>query len=313
MKEDSPREKFIILNDFYDSFCKMNIKIDLKIIDENILNPFREELKNIIPNLVQYDLTTIRSIVNKEIDARYYIITMDDMTYFENCDFSFDITRTAYKISEIVSGKNYKGPRGTGKQMIAQADELYLHYIKHSSGKPIVLCDDGVGTGGSLKSMVSLLKQQRIPVSKIFVLLNPNKIPNVKKIDIVDLMNIKGSYNWLSERDLFWGIHRSGITCMITGDTGKTIFGLPYTIDDETINKRIHNFGDGTKKLRKLCIKYNIKLWELIKSHTKKNIMIKDIERLGYLGHIFNESNTDIVEFINKVKKEDFNFNDYIS
>jgi len=181
--------QFILLNDFFDSFNRMNLNLNNEVIKNQMLIPFRNELEKVIPNLLQYNIDVIRKEVDKKVDSRYYIITMDDGTYFNKYDFSINISRTAFNLGNINTGPYFRVPRDNGKQIISQCQALNTHYSKYGNGKPIVLCDDGVGTGKSLLNIINTLNELKISISKIFVLLNPNKLTHIDNYDIISLFN----------------------------------------------------------------------------------------------------------------------------
>jgi hypoxanthine-guanine phosphoribosyltransferase len=304
--------QFILLNDFFDSFDKMKLPLNRSDIEKHILFPFRNDLEKIIPNLVQYDINTIREIVNGKIDSRYYIITMDNGTYFHKYDFSINISRTAFNLNNINTGPYFRVPRDDGKQIISQCQALNAHYSKYGNGKPIVLCDDGVGTGKSLQNIINILDELKISTFKIFVLLNPNKLTHIDNYDIVSLIKSKDDYNWLSERDLFWGIPRSGVTCSITQKKGRVIFGVPYTIDVKMIQNRVSDFGDNTQTFREICIKYNILLWKYIEQKTNKKYLVKDINRLKHFGDILGVSDVNILEYLSSINNHKYLLDEFI-
>ena len=203
--------KFIILGDFYDSFSRLpfHIEIDKNLIRSKIIVPFREKLKYLLPKLEIYDSNHIIQETTKCIDKRYYVITMDDGTYFTQYDYNFNITRTAYKLENIRKGPYFRVPRDEGRDIITQAQHLHDNYIANGNQKSIVLCDDGIGTGKSLEKILSILNELRIEVNKIYVLLNPNKTISIRNKDIETIFGFDEDFAWLSERDLFWGLPRS--------------------------------------------------------------------------------------------------------
>lgn len=307
---ESINSKFILLNDFYDSFKKMDFssKVSLQELDKEIITPFRLQISKIIPNLKVYELEFIRQQIKKKIDKRYYVITMDDGTYFQNYDYNFNISRTAYKLEHIRSGPYFRIPRNNDRNIISQGQHLYDSYIKNGNQKPIVLCDDGVGTGKSVEKILNILNQLKMDIAKIFVLLNPNLINSICNNDIETIIPIDTDFAWLSERDLFWGLPRSGVTCSISNEKDNIVTGIPYTIDIDMVVSRIANFGITNNLFRRTCIEYNIKFWTYIENKTTTQIYIYQIPRLQGLGLILGIGKMRIVNYLQSVMHDNFKF-----
>jgi hypothetical protein len=301
---------FILLNDFYDSFNRMDFanRVNKNYLENKIINPFRFRISQLISNIKSFELDYIRSEIQKEINKRYFIITMDDGSYFVNFDYNFNITRTAYSMEHIKTGPYFRIPRDNDRDIISQGQNLYDKYIRNGNQKPIALCDDGVGTGKSLEKILNILDQLKINVAKIFVLLNPNNINSICNNDIETILPIDEKFAWLSERDLFWGLPRSGVTCSISGENDKIITGIPYTIDSDMVINRIANFGNKTHEFRITCIKYNIILWEFIENELKQKICINNIPRLQGFGCMLGISNQRLVDYLHKIMFNEFSF-----
>jgi hypothetical protein len=296
-------EKFILLCDFLDSFSKMKFDIDHDIIMSDIILPFRENLKKFIPNLMLIELDEIRKQIARKVDERYFVITMDDGTYFQNFDFNFNITRTAYEIANVKSGPYFRIPRTQGRNIISQGQLLLDLYTKLGNKKPIALCDDGVGTGGSLKKILNILNELKIHPTKLFVYLNPNNLDSIGNNDIDTIFKIEEPYNWLSERDLFWGIPRSGVNCKINIKDKDYQVGIPYTIDRDMIINRIADFGYKTDYFRELCLNINIELWGRVQSMINKDLLMKDFDRLNAFAV---KKNMKIDDYINSINNPNY-------
>lgn len=302
------KPKFILLHDFYDSFNRIEFsnRIDRKTLEKEIINPFRLRISKLVPNCISYELDNIRSEIKKKINNRYFIITMDDGSYFLDFDYNFNITRTAYSIEHVKTGPYFRIPRDDDRDIISQGQNCHDKYIRIGNQKPIILCDDGVGTGKSLEKILNILGQLKINVAKIFVLLNPNNINCISNNDIETILKIDEDFAWLSERDLFWGLPRSGVTCSISSEKHNIITGIPYTIDNDMIEKRIANFGNITTEFRLTCIKYNIRLWEFFEEELGQKILIKNVKRLQGFGHVLGIDDERLVDYLQKI-----NFNEF--
>ncbi len=270
--------------------------------------PLRTALKELLQSLEIYDHSLISNKASEMIDKRYFVVTMDDGTYFREFDYNFDIARQAFDLKNIKRGPYYRVPRDAGRHVIAQAQDLKEKYVSHGSRKPIVLCDDGIGTGRSLENILNVFDQLEIEVVKCFVLLNPNKVASIFNVDIETIFEHDDNFSWLSERDLFWGLPRSGVTCRLVNDEETVFMGIPYTIDLEMIESRIANFGPDANEFRRICLTANVKLWSFIEKNLGRDFRIRDISRLKALGAVLGIENERLASFIQEVAREDYRF-----
>ncbi|MCL2642968.1 MAG: hypothetical protein FWD52_05620 [Candidatus Bathyarchaeota archaeon] len=300
-------EKFILLNDFEASFNRFEFAKDINVSDINnkIIQPFRDEICDLLQNVENITLTDIRAQVKKHVSKRNYVVVMDDATYFQEFDYNFNITRVAYSIGHAAVGPYFRVQRDGVSRTISQVQEINDAYTCNGNQKPIILCDDGVGTGKSLRRILNMFKEIKLTVSGIHVLLNPVNLDSIKDNDINTIIKMEEKYSWLSERDLFWGLPRSGVTCSIEYEKKCFITGVPYTINNEIINSRIANFGSKTNVFRKLCLEHNVNFWTYIENELGKKMCFKDVERIKGLGCVYELFDTRVVDFLNKINAGD--------
>ena len=100
---------------------------------------------------------------------RHYVVVMDDASYFQDYDFNFNITRMAYSLEEVKKSPYFRVDREGIPQIISQGKKLQDTFVQNDNQKSILLCDDGVGTGKSLKEILEILEIFARPCSGYYV------------------------------------------------------------------------------------------------------------------------------------------------
>ena len=118
------------------------------------------------------------------------------------------------------------------------------------------------------------------------MLLNPRSVAAVENIDVETLLPFKESHLWLSERDLYWGLPRSGLS-FAPSDEMKTSSGIPYTFTEEMVHARIGLNGSVAPPFRKTCLMLNKDFWQLLEHYHNRSLFLHDCSRLDFLSALF--------------------------
>ena len=301
-------DSFVLLRDFpfaYDSFPLKVIDIDDKLQDI-VVRPLEHALRSVVEDLRIYDLKAIHEITRTVCDQACYTVTLDGGTYFPHFDFSVEVTRAALSWNAVASGPYLRVPRDGSPNLITRAVQLERHYRKHGAGRPVVLCDDGIGTGQSLARIIQVLRDINMQVQRIVVLLNPGKIEQIQHIEVQALILCLKRSAWLSDRDLVWGLPRSGLS-VSKEDGNPAACGVPYTTDDEIAEARIGLPKDAASRLRSSCIEVNREFWKFLEERHHRPLFVSDCPRLQLpVGPLANPE-TRILEVIEEVADPSFN------
>ncbi len=281
------QKTFIVLDDVRFYNFQINgtvIPISRRII--NNVNGLIQCLEKNVSRLIKLDGKTIASKINEAVDSRYFVITLDQQTYFRDSDFSFGLSRTVNTPTQILKDKySVKGRLGqpTPKN---QAQQIARKYKIDGNGRPIILCDDGIGTGSTLETAIETLREQKLKIHKLCVVVNPQEIEEISGVKVATLYQDNNNFNWLNSRDLIFGGPRSGVT-YAPKNYNNRIFGVPYLIDRNMIQNRIGVFGEQADKFRDCCLKINIELWNEIEEAIVGNRNSIDIFHIvQYIVHV---------------------------
>lgn len=292
---------FILLKDFRDSYDNFPLKVvDIDDqLEHEVIVPMEHALEASVTSFRSYNLMEIQEKTLRHVDDRHFVVTLDAGEYFINYDFSVEITRACYKLEHAFRGRYFRLPR-SGPQLIQQGMRLREQYIQSGNGKPIILCDDGIGTGKSLKSILDILYNLHLQIHKLIVLINPHGWKELDNIDIETLIQIDEPHIWLNERDLYWGVPRSGLSFTRPYELRPT-FGIPYSIDVTMVEARVGLTGKSAIWFRHQCLQLNILFFKYLEYHHNRQILFQDCDRLSLLGEELGESETRVVDFIKAI------------
>lgn len=276
-------------------------------LNQRLTSKLGDVVNRHVEEFVTHGLGEILEKIHKTLgDTDYFVVTMDGGTYFQEYDFSFEISRTCLKLNELKNGTNYRFPRQGCSQLITQGCELRQKYEDSGYSRPIALCDDGVSTGESLGRIISILRQINLDITHVFVLINEKQIRSIGETDIVTVYDeYEQNIAWLSERDLIWGAPRSGVSYCNTNDM-STVFGVPYTLDMDIVRRKILDFRD-TCGFRDDILEVNIWFWEEVEKQLGKEIRFSSLERIAFLEEIVGDDKR-LVEFLESIRGCEYEF-----
>lgn len=295
-----------VLDDLTVSFKNLGIfssSYENKIRKE-IVVPFREDLKKILESVDFISLDVIHDQTNLIQRNQHYLVTLENGVYFPNYDYSFNLTRTALNKKDFRSGPYLLYPRSGYPPLEDQAQSLAADYKKKGESKPIVICDDSIGKYGySIKAVIELISKHGLQVSQIYVIVNVNDMKTLLDIKIESFLS--NAY-LINERDLFWGLPKSGISCI----KDSQMSGIPSTIDNETIISRSYKLPVEKVVNFKICVyEYNIKFWQMVENYFNHKMYFSDCPRLKGIPDFLEIPNERIIDFLRK-GIESIKFND---
>ena len=300
-------EHLALLLDFqfaYDNFALKVIDIDDQL-SLKVVEPMQAAISDCVKSVQTFDLSSIRARTRPYAQSGYFLITLDGGSYFNTFDYNFEITRSTFFLEHAANGPYFRLPRDVGPQLIQQGLQLRQIYQEVGSSKPIVLCDDGIGTGKSLGQIIDILENLNLHVHKIIVLLNPSRLHQIGEVDVETIIDIEEPYIWLSERDLYWGLPRSGLS-FSKPDQVRPIFGIPYTIDKAMVESRIGIKGEAASWFRMQCLRLNAIFWEYLEHHHNRSLEIEDCARISFLAEEIAPAATRVVDFLNLINYEEY-------
>jgi hypothetical protein len=168
-----------------------------------------------------------------------------------------------------------------------------------------VLCDDGIGTGRSVRSILDIMSDLQLDVTRIYVLVNPACLTNVGGVEVTTLIDTPSDVLWLSERDLYWGLPRSGIS-LTPMDICDTTWGVPYTADRELVETRIGLQGQAAVDFRTRCLALNRDFWALLEQHHNRHLFVDECPRLSFFADQLGLAGIRIVDLLDDIACEEF-------
>lgn len=303
-------DRFVLLNDFEVAYDRFSLKVvdATPHLEAAILLPMRAALKAVVADLQEYSQKRMQELIHAANLGPCYLLTLDGGSYFRDHDFSIEVTRACYRLKDIRGGPMFRLPRSPGHQLVQQAMRLREHYIHTGESRKVVLCDDGIGTGRSLESIVGLIRDVHLAISEIVVLVNPSQRRRVSHIDshidVRTLIQVETPFIWLSERDLFWGLPRSGLSFTGTHELSVEA-GIPYTIDVPMVMQRIELAEDQAVEFRRRALELNVLFWEMIEDNERRELRIADCPRLQVLEQVTHPE-TRIVDFLRSINRPEY-------
>jgi len=160
-----------------------------------------------------------------------------------------------------------------------------------------VLCDDGIGTGTTIRNINTLLAQVGLVIDRIITVTNPQDLAEIEDIPVTTLYPAVKPFIWLNERDLYWGLPRSGLS-IHRPDQFVAIGGVPYTLSNEIAQNRIGLDPAVTPAFRSTNLTLNKRLWEGLAALHGRSLTLPDCSRLQFFGEHLGDSNLSIVDLI---------------
>lgn len=224
------------------------------------------------------DIHALALPIDPETD---FVVTLDGGILFPKYDFRIEITRACSKMSAAMKGPYMRLSRQFAPLLRQQAITMRNDFQK-SGKKGIVLCDDGIGTGQTFKSIIQLCGDLGVPVLRAIAITNPSNLTTVDGVEVFTLDPDKSQLAWLNERDLFWGLPRSGIS-VSEPDQFRAIGGIPYTLNEQMAHSRIGVRDDVSRAFVEEALEINERFMRLHEHALDRPLLFQEISRLSCL------------------------------
>lgn len=298
------RRRFILVSDFWEAYNTFELKQTTSIpeIDGTIRPQVKSALKNAVGDFESISPAQLRNKVRYTLPEDAYVITLEGGCVFSRYDYSIEITRACTQVKHAAVGPYIRVPRPLAAHLSQQFLNLKVDFEK--SGKNyVVLCDDGIGTSSTIKRILSGLHDVGITVQKVVTITNPNNKSDINGIEVNTLYRSNEEYNWLNERDLYWGLPRSGLsTCFDGSFVG--LGGIPYTINKNMVISRIGIDPEKAEQFRQTCINANMTFWKILEKFHGRRLEIRDCGRLGFFSKMYDETE-EVLNILHKCKSQD--------
>ena len=305
IKETTQAESqcFILLSDFWEGFRLLEARHDSaeSFIRTRVQNDMYVALRKAMPKVTILPIDELRlkaiSVIRPDDE---FVVTLDGGILFPSANFRIEITRAADSIQRSICGPYMRVARGMTPQLRQQAINLRAAY-SIAQGKPIVLCDDGIGTGTTIKSITDLLKQVGISVTRIITITNPKHVAEIDGIPITTIHQTEADSIWLNERDLYWGLPRSGLS-VHRANQFVAIGGVPYTLSNAMATNRIGLPEIVTPAFRRENLTLNKLFWKCLEDMHGRSLTLKDCSRLQFFGEHLSNTDLSIVDLIEQTE-----------
>jgi hypothetical protein len=237
-----------------------------------------------------------RRVVHKD----EFVVTLDGGIVFPFADVRIEITRAADSIRNSAEGPYMRVARGMAPQLGQQATTLSNAY-KASSKTSLVVCDDGIGTGGTLRRIIHLLAQFSITISRFITITNPENRTEIDGVPVTTVYPTSEGFIWLNERDLYWGLPRSGLS-IYRPNQFVAIGGVPYTLSVAMVKNRIGLSDESSPRFRQANLTLNKLFWQHLEKMHGRQLTLKDCSRLQFFGDHLGDPNFPIVELISETE-----------
>jgi len=276
-------EHFLLIEDFRLSLQKAPFRIDrLEETDEvlSIAQDMHAHLDRCTRKLELIQVSDIWSSLREFIDPQSdYVVSLDGDFLIRDPDAMIEITRAARSIEEAENAMFVRIPRSIGTGVLGQVK--YIEHQFHLSEKErVVLFDDGLGTGKSMKRIIELLNEVHILPDRVVVLANPHCHSQIDGIPVKSVFSVPPSSAWLNERDLYWGLPRSGVSLIPRGKS-VGLGGVPYTSSKILIQNRIGLHENYADQFYVAALQTNARLWSTIDHAHARKYPFRDCPRLA--------------------------------
>ncbi len=290
--------------DFWDAYNTFELKQTTSITEINgtIRPQVVGALKSAVNSFESIDLMQLRSDAQSFLQDEAYIITLDGGIIFNKYDYSIEITRACTKIADAELGPYIRLPRPLSAQLSQQFINIRSDFEKTRKNQ-VILSDDGIGTGGTIKRILSGLKNVDIKVNKIVTIANPCNIKEIDGVTTETIYTTYESYNWLNERDLYWGLPRSGLS-ISENKNFVGLGGIPYTINKKMVISRIGIDPKQAEQFRLACITANMNFWKMLEKFHGRRLTIKDCGRLNFFSKKYDDS-SEVLSILDECRRTD--------
>ena len=276
-------DHFLLIEDFRLSLQKSHFRVDRVEDSQEMINIERGmqlALSRCVKTLQIVQVADVWNNIRTHIDRRAaFVVSLDGDFIVRDPDISIEITRAARTPKEAESGRFIRIPRAIGTGILNQVKRIHHIYARQEK-KKIVIFDDGLGTGKTMQRIVELLRAESMEPERIVVLANPHQFTEIDGVPVSSVFSVPSESIWLNERDLYWGLPRSGLSLIPKGQN-VGLGGIPYTSSERLIEDRIGLTSKHSQSFMKDALAINARFWEAIDHTHARNYRFVDCPRLA--------------------------------
>jgi hypothetical protein len=274
-------------------------------IRNDVVEPLHRALEEALPRVTIRSAAEIRHAIRQCTGLNdHYRVTVDGQSYFRG-HVDFDLTRIAPSRGELLRGPYERGLRHSDSSVYLRGNRVVAQYRSTGGDRPIAVCDDGISTGRSMKEVVINLKDHGVTPALIVVLVNPRSIKQIEGVKVINLFDCEAHSAWLNERDLYWGLPRSGVSMRGAREDSHNI-GVPYSLAVELLTSRIGISPDAAASLRPKILEVNQIFWQRLEEAYGQKLCLRDSLRLQGLTERLDFDDGRIVGIIREVAQETY-------
>lgn len=276
-------------------------RLDRAYIDKAVREPMLRAFEIAEYRVYPWEFEWLRERAKQAIEPGEMCVTLDRGEYFTNADYQLDLTRTVSDLTRTGSQHLRRLPRDRRNSLKKQLSDVRGIYIKRRSS-PIVLTDDGVSTGQMLSMVLEECASRDIPISRIVVCCSNSYIEPLHPTDIESLIPKSPGRPWLNERDLYWGLPRSGLSFIPESvlNWRSSVYGVPFTSDVRLVRQRI-GIEDGAEEFRVANLAANSTLWSHFERVADRKLYCEDCPPLRFVGDVMKRPQTRVLDLIGEL------------
>lgn len=301
------QQRLVYLNDFthwYDHLTHRAASVSYQMINE-----LRTEVRNVLRDHADVTSIPLEDIRAATRNIEGFLVTLDGGTYFNNYDYSFAMTRAVTRIRDVIGGHSIRIAREGSGQFWTQVDVLRELYDRNTiagmlDDSPIIICDDGIDSGDSLKELIRQLRDQYLSAASIRVVLNPRGHCEIDGVPVHAIYEDR-DFLWTHERDFFWGSPGGGVSLCDKRNI-NSLSGVPYSLSSGLLKHRI-GFEADVSELRRRLLEINLAFWQTLSDAAGRVLRVRDVPRLAWALEIGSEITlkTPIVDVIRPLIEHD--------
>ena len=260
-------EKFLLIRDLELSIKNSDFRTDkletnqkIQSISENMIQLIRESSDEV--DLIGLDQVwnKLSKFINPEND---FVISLDGEFMVKSPNATIEMTRAATTVNDAEVNSFTRVARVGSPNLIGQVRHV-RNRIDAKSFSNIVLFDDGLGSGNTVRTVLQYLKADGITVDRIIVLANPRQHLEIDGVPVETVFELPKNAIWLNERDLYWGVSRSGVSIAPKSNGIMAAGGIPYTYSKKLIESRIGITDQRSESFWNESLSLNCQFWKQI-------------------------------------------------
>jgi len=296
---------FDLLLDFWDSFSALEIrdaqpaKVDPRAIEDSVRKPMLDALRAAAGPLAQYELGRLRERASEHEAYGEFWATLDHKVYFQDADYELDQTRTADDFRRLGTRSLRRRPRAVTDDLHTQVARL-ADVFRESGATAVVVADDGIGSGHTMSRVVEACIARDLPLTRVVVCCNNTDHRDFQGVPVESLVKHTPNRAWLNERDLYWGLPRSGIPLASMPGTG-----IPFSIDPLRVTQRIE-VEDHVDAFRSSCLLANAELWRQLERTAGRELTCEDSPLLRFVPDVLRLPKESVVDLLERLANTDY-------